>query len=240
MIGSPLFGTYLEFMLKGVIVTLGLSVGSLFFGGLIGTVFGMGRASSIPWLRRPIAVYVEVLRSIPLLIQLFVVFYGLPVAFGIILDPFAAGIVSMSIYIGAYMTEVVRAGIEAVPRGQIDASHALGFGYFGMMRRIVFPQALRVLLPSAIGLFIASIKDSSLASIIGLTELTRAGLVVRQNTFSNWDVFAFITIFYFVICSAVSFVGYRVEERLRISDRERGAPPTTGGLGTLPAALENV
>ncbi|MEX1172625.1 MAG: amino acid ABC transporter permease [Chloroflexota bacterium] len=240
MIGSELFGTYLEFMLKGVMVTLRLSVGSLFFGCLIGIVFGMGRASSILWLRRPIALYVEVLRSIPLLILLFVVFYGLPVAFQIRLDPFAAGIVSMSIYIGAYMTEVVRAGIEAVPRGQIDASYALGFGYFRMMRRIVFPQALRVLLPSAIGLSIASIKDSSLASIIGLTELTRAGLVVRQNTLSNWDVFAFITIFYFVICSAVSIVGYLVEERLRVSDRERGVTPTAGGPGAPLATLDNV
>jgi His/Glu/Gln/Arg/opine family amino acid ABC transporter permease subunit len=239
VIGSELFGTYLEFMLKGVIVTLRLSAGSLFFGCLIGIVFGMGRASSILWLRRPIAVYVEVLRSIPLLILLFVVFYGLPAAFRIRLDPFASGIVSMSIYIGAYMTEVVRAGIEAIPRGQIDASYALGFGYFRMMR-IVFPQALRVLLPSAIGLSIASIKDSSLASIIGLTELTRAGLVVRQNTLSNWDVFAFITIFYFVICSAVSIVGYLVEERLRVSDRERGVTPTAGGPGAPPATLDNV
>lgn len=240
MIGSPLFATYLEFMLKGLLVTIGLSIGSLFFGGLIGIVFGMARASSIPWLRRPIAIYVEVLRSIPLLIQLFVVFYGLPAAFRIVLDPFAAGIVSMSIYIGAYMTEIVRAGIEAVPRGQVDAAYALGFGYAGTMRRIVAPQAMRVLVPSAIGLFIASIKDSSLASIIGLTELTRAGLVIRQNTFSNWDVFALITILYFVVCSTVSFVGYRVEERLRVSDRERGAPAAAGGVGALPGAMDSV
>lgn len=229
MIGSPLFETYLRFMLEGALVTVELSAASIAIGVAIGLVGGAGRASSIRWLRAFVGVYVEVLRSIPVLIQLFLVFYGVPALTGMRLDPFAAAVATLSIYLGAYMTEAVRAGIEAVPMGQVDAAHALGFGYLRMMRLVVLPQALRVIIPAGIGLSIAALKDSALASIIGLTELTRAGLAVRENTLSNWDVLAFMTLIYFVLCSALSYAGYWVENRLRVSDRNLGLDRLAAG-----------
>lgn len=219
MFHSGLGAVYLRLILMGALMTIALSSASLSIGGLFGFVLGAARASTKMWARMPALAYIEVVRSIPLLIVLFLVYYGLPVVAGVDSTPFVAAVGALSIYVAAYMAEVVRAGLAAVGQGQWQACQALGFGYVKSMRLVILPQALRVIVPAAVGLFVASIKDSSLASIIGLTELTRAVLVVRQITFSNWDTLAVLTLTYFVICSVVSRAGTWIESRLAQSGR---------------------
>jgi polar amino acid transport system permease protein len=222
MIGSPLLGTYLGFIAQGLVATFVLSLFALTIGSALGFVGGAARASSHRRLGRAIGLYVSIFRSVPVVIQLFIVFYGAPVVLGLELNPFAAAVAALAIYLGAYMTEIVRAGLESLPRGQIDAAHALGLDYRRMMRYVVLPQALRVIVPPWIGLIVGGVKDSSLASIIGVTELSRASLTVRSNTLSNWDVFAVLAGAYFVMCSVISFLGARVERRLKIVERTSG------------------
>jgi His/Glu/Gln/Arg/opine family amino acid ABC transporter permease subunit len=212
---------YLRLMLTGLWYTLAISAGSLAIGAVLGFILGAGRSSSIRWLRAVITVYVELIRSIPLLIFLFLVFYGLPLVAHMTIPPLTAAIITQGIYVSAYMTEIVRAGIQAVPSGQWQASRALGLGYGRTMRWIVLPQALRIMVPPGAGLFIANIKDSSLASIIGVNELTQTALNIRQQTLSNWDVFALLAFGYLVINSVVSLLSTRLEHRLRRSERFR-------------------
>ena len=214
---SPLALTYLRYILQGLRVTLELSAVALALRSILGFAGGAVRTSSRRRLRAAMAGYVTVFRSVPVVIQLFLVFYGAPVVLGIDLPAFGAATVTLAVYFGAYMTEVVRAGIEALPRGQTDAAHALGLGYIQTMRLVILPQALRVIMPGWVGLVLSGVKDSSLASIIGVTELTSASLTVRSNTYSNWDVFAVLAGTYFVVCSVISGpCRSRLEEQLRI------------------------
>jgi polar amino acid transport system permease protein len=222
MLGSPLIGTYLAFIAQGLVITFALSLLALTLGSALGFVGGAGRASSHRRLGRAIGLYVSIFRSVPVVIQLFIVFYGAPVVLGLDLNPFGAAVAALAIYLGAYMTEIVRAGLESLPRGQVDAAHALGLDYPRMMRYVVLPQAMRVIVPPWIGLIVGGIKDSSLASIIGVTELSRASLTVRSNTLSNWDVFAVLAGTYFVVCSVISYLGARLERRLKIVERTSG------------------
>jgi His/Glu/Gln/Arg/opine family amino acid ABC transporter permease subunit len=221
MFSAGMGPVYLRLMFTGLLFTLAISAGSLTIGAILGFILGTGRTSSILWLRAVITLYVEAIRSVPLLIFLFLVFYGLPVVTGLVIAPLTAAIVTQGIYVSAYMTEIVRTGIQAVPNGQWQASRALGLGYWRTMRWIVMPQALRIMVPPAAGLFIANIKDSSLASIIGVNELTQTALTIRQQTLSNWDVFALLAIGYLLINSVVSVLSPRVEHRLRRSERFR-------------------
>jgi polar amino acid transport system permease protein len=221
---------------QGLATTLVLGVLTILFGGVLGAVLGALRASDVRWVQKPIALYVEVVRSIPLLVFLFVAYYGLPIVLGIrSLSPLTSAVVAMALHNAAYTCQIVRAGLEAVPRGQTEASRALNLTYAQMMRDVLLPQALRIIVPpftlQSIGVF----KDTSIASVIGLIDVTNNAMVIRGNTGSNWDVFAVLALLYFVVCASVGAIGRAVEKRLDrgyfVLDRQ------TTGLETLaPAA----
>jgi glutamine transport system permease protein len=216
---------YLRLMFDGLLVTLEISVGSLAVGCVIGALLGTIRGSRHAWLRLPVRVYVDLVRSVPLLILLFLVFYGIPIFFGISIQVIAAAIVGQGLFAGAYMTEVVHSGLQGIPRGQYDAARSLSLPYPQMMRRVIGPQALRIITPAMVGLFVGNIKDSSLASIIGVTELTQTAINIRSLTYSTWDVFGFLALFYLAVNFAVTFAGSRLERHLNISSpRYRRAP----------------
>jgi polar amino acid transport system permease protein len=200
---------------QGLATTLVLGVLTILFGGALGAALGALRASDIRWVQRPIALYVEVVRSIPLLVFLFVAYYGLPIVLGIrSLSPLTSAVVAMALHNAAYTCQIVRAGLEAVPRGQKEASRALNLTYSQMMRDVLLPQALRIIVPpftlQSIGVF----KDTSIASVIGLIDVTNNAMVIRGNTGSNWDVFAVLALLYFVVCASVGAIGRAVEKRL--------------------------
>jgi His/Glu/Gln/Arg/opine family amino acid ABC transporter permease subunit len=205
--------TSISFLLKGTAVTVKLSFLSLFMAFLLGFLFGMMKASK-PFLLRGIAtIYIEVLRGTPLLVNMLFVFYCVPILLGKEISPFVAAVTSLSLYGGAYAAEIVRGGIESVDRGQWEAAQATGLGHIQMMRHVVLPQAFRVMIPPGVGLFIAMVKDSSLASIIGYVELTRAGDIVRANNFTTWGPLAIVAVNYFVLCYLLSKFGAYTEKR---------------------------
>jgi polar amino acid transport system permease protein len=199
---------------QGLFITIQLGILTVIFGGLLGGVLGAIRASDIRWLQGPVALYVELMRSIPLLVFLFVAYYGLPIVLGIrSLSPLTSAVVAMSLHNAAYTTQIVRAGLDAVPRGQWEAARALNLSYLGTMRHVVLPQAMRIIVPPFTLQSIGTFKDTSVASVIGLIDITNNALVIRSNTGSDWDVFGVLALMYFVICASVGAIGHAVEKR---------------------------
>ena len=232
MLASGHLANYLLLLLKGMAITLELSFGSLVLGSLGGIVFGAMRSSSTRALKAIAFVYIEVVRSIPFVILLFFVFFALPLALDIDIPPYPAAIAALSVHCSAYMAEVVRSGIESIPKGQWEAAASLGLPYHRIMRLIVLPQALRVMIPPTIGVYVSTIKESSLASIIGFVELLGQGMAIREANAlrGSADVLVAVAFGYFVICSSLSQVGRHLERRtareLRPSTATaRPAPP---------------
>ncbi len=209
---------YFPVLLAGAVVTLKLSSLSLLIGTLLGIIVGLMRSSRHRLLRLPASLYVEIFRSVPILLQLFFVYYALPLVVGIDLPSYPAAITALSLYCSAYMAEVVRTGVESVARGQWEASYSLGMRYLSALRYVIMPQALRVALPPAIGVYIFTIKDSSLASVIGYLELTGSGLAIRESNFgqSTFGVFMVVAAIYFIIAYSLSLAGQALERRIRI------------------------
>jgi His/Glu/Gln/Arg/opine family amino acid ABC transporter permease subunit len=222
MIGSGHLVAYLLLLLSGVVVTLELSLGALAIGSLVGVLLGAMRSTRFRPLRLASLVYVEALRSTPFVILLFLMYYAMPLALNIDIPPFPAAVTALSLHCSAYMAEVVRSGIESVPKGQWEAAASLGFGYSRIMRLIVLPQALRVMVPPTIGVYISTIKESSLASIVGFVELLGQGMAIRESNAGRGtaDVLIAVAFGYFAICFSLSRLGSYVEQRSRA---ERGS-----------------
>jgi His/Glu/Gln/Arg/opine family amino acid ABC transporter permease subunit len=219
MLASGHLVNYLLLLLKGAAITLELSLGSLVMGSLGGVLFGAMRSSSWRVLKAIALVYIEMVRSIPFVILLFFVFFALPLALDIDIPPYPAAIAALSVHCSAYMAEVVRSGIEAIPKGQWEA--ALGLSYLRVMRLIILPQALRVMLPPTIGVYVSTIKESSLASIIGFVELLGQGMAIREANAlrGSADVLVAVAVGYFVICFSLSQLGRYLERRTTLVAR---------------------
>ena len=201
------------FLFKGTFVTIELSVFSLAIAFFLGFFFGILRTSKHFLIKGFAILYIEILRGSPLLIIMLFVFYCIPILVGKEISAFAAAIISLSLYGGAYAAEVVRAGIESIEKGQWEAARSTGLSGVQLMRYIILPQAFRVMIPPGIGLFIAMVKDSSLASIIGYVELTRASEIIRINIYKTWGPLSIVAINYFVICYLLSKLGAYTEKR---------------------------
>ncbi len=222
---------YLLLLLRGAGITVEISLLALVFSSAIGAVMGL-LATSGRWLFRATRVYVELIRSIPLLVLIFFAYYAIPVVVNVNVSPYAAATAALSIYGGAYMSEVVRSGIEAVGRNQWEAARSLGMRYPGIMALIVLPQAIRVMIPAGIGVFIDLIKGSSVASIIGFVELMQTAINVRNTIFSLSPIFA-AGVLYFCICYVLSRLGSMLE--LRLGTPSRGVADPAGGAAFGPA-----
>jgi His/Glu/Gln/Arg/opine family amino acid ABC transporter permease subunit len=207
---------YAPFLLAGFWLTIVLSAVALVAGTVLGFIGGAAATSSLAWLRTLVSVYVEIIRSTPLLIFFFFAFYALPILLGVGVGPVTTASIVLSLSVSAYMTQSVKAGIEAIPAGQWEASKALGFGYLDAMRSVIMPQALRIILPSAIGILVATIKDSSIASVIGVQEATQSALDVRDITLDTWGPLIVIAVMYLIVCTLVSTMGTMLETRLRL------------------------
>ncbi len=198
-----LFLKILPDLAYGALVTLKFSILSTLFGLVIGTVFGIFRIVKNPVLNAISMAYVEVIRGTPLLVQIMIVYYGLPQA-GITLPPDISGVLALSINSGAYIAEIIRAGIQSVPKGQMEAARSLGMTYVQAMRYVVLPQAFRNILPALGNEFIALIKDSSLLSVIAIAELTRVGMQIYAVTFNAWTPLLGVALFYLMMTLPLS------------------------------------
>lgn len=189
-----------DILIDGVLNTLLISVVAIPVGVFIGVVICMMRISDRRILRWPAMAYIELMRNIPLLILIFMVFYALPF-YGIRLSGLTTGFICLSIYGGAYFAEIFRGGVEAVSKGQFDAAKALGLKYGFYMRRVIFPQLYSYVFPPGINIALTMIKESSLLSMITVAELTYAAHDINGRTFTPVETFATIAVIYWVICT---------------------------------------
>ncbi len=199
--------------IMGIIVTIKISVISMIIAFIIGLIIAIMRLSGIPAFDYIGSVYVTVIRGTPLLVQLFIFYFIVATIFN--LPRFWAGVMSLSIFYGAYIAEILRGAIQSVDKGQHEAAKSLGFSAIQRMRLIILPQALRKALPALVGELISLIKDSSLVSIISITDLTKVGREIVANTFSPFETWLTVAALYLMLTSILSFIGHRLEKRMK-------------------------
>ncbi|MFC3286387.1 amino acid ABC transporter permease [Paracoccus aerius] len=204
------------FIVMAVRWTLVLSAVAFLGGAVGGLLIALARTSGSKALRRISAGFIQVFQGTPLLMQLFLVYFGLAVV-GLPIDPLLAAAVALTLHASAYLGEIWRGSIEAVPSGQTEAATALALSYPHRMRHVVLPQAMRIATAPTVGFLVQLIKGTSLASIIGFTELTRAGQIVNNATFKPFLVFGTVAILYFILCWPLSLMARRLEARMRLA-----------------------
>jgi polar amino acid transport system permease protein len=204
----------IDFLMSGFQMTLIISATALVFamiGGLLLALVDMSRYLAVRAIGLAIG---EVIRNTPILVQLLWVYYVLPIVFNIRISSFAAILIGLSAYMAAFMSEVYRSGIQAVPKGHREAAQVLGLTPFQSFRRIVLPQAIRFTLPPLASNFVQLIKFSSLGAVISVTEITRRGMELSSSTFRPLEIFSFIAVVYFLICWPLSMTIRIWEHRL--------------------------
>ena len=205
-------------LLVGAGVTIQITVLSTAIGFVIGLIVGVARISHVRLLRMLAEVYVEFFRGTPLLVQIFLFYFALPVLTGQRIDPFIAAISACGINSGAYVAEIFRAGIQSVDDGQMEAGRSLGMTWLQTMRYIIVPQAFKRVIPPLGNEFIAMLKDSSLVSVIGFEELTRRGQLIIAKTYGSFEIWMSVAVIYLVMTLTISrFVAY-LERRYRVND----------------------
>lgn len=204
---------HLPFLLEGAVVTVELSLLSMVFAVVIGLLCALGRTSGQPLVTWVVAAYVEVMRDVPLLIVLLVIFFTLP-QIGISLPGFWAGVLGLSLNVGAYLSEVFRAALSSVDKGEKEAGMSLGMSRFEVFRRVTLPQAMRIAIPTVGGFFIALLKDSSLVSFIAVSDLMRQGTILIADTFRSMEIYFMVALIYFCMSFVASRVVRRIEHAL--------------------------
>jgi polar amino acid transport system permease protein len=204
----------LQFLIGGVWATLLVSLCAICLSVLLGAAVAMAGLSRRKSLNRVNRVYVELFRSVPLLVLLLWVFYGLPVIIGLQLSVFATGVLSLALSDSAFEAEVFRAGIQSVPKGQIEAAKSLGLSWAQRMRLVVMPQAIKVILPALGNQFVYVLKMSSLVSVIGLQELTRRANELNVSEYRPLEIYTLLVAEYLLLILVVSYLVRRLERRL--------------------------
>jgi ectoine/hydroxyectoine ABC transporter permease protein EhuD len=198
----------LPYLLEGALSTIKLTLVSMALALTIGLAVALLRLSRNRPARLLTGAYVEIIRGTPLLVQLFIIYYGLP-QYGIRLDAFTAGVLGLSVNYGAYLAEVYRAGILSIDRGQWEAGQSIGLSRYALMRYIILPQAIRIVLPPIGNYFISMLKDSALVATISVIELMRAAQLRVAVTFRAMDIYLLVALLYFLMSYPVSlFVRY--------------------------------
>lgn len=210
-----LFIKYFPVFTKALGLTLRLTLLSLLAATVIGIVVGMIRVARVKVFNQICQLYVWIFRSTPLLVQIYFVYFGIPMSTGIRMTPFTAGLITLSLNAGAYMSEIVRGGIESVDKGQMEAARSLGLSYGKSMSKIVLPQALRTMLPSIVNQFIISLKDTSLLSAIGVSELTNNAKNIVANTGNAMPIWAICAIYYIFMITILSRIAAFLERRTK-------------------------
>ncbi|MBF6617082.1 amino acid ABC transporter permease [Pollutimonas thiosulfatoxidans] len=206
----------LWFILEAAQWTIALSLMAFLGGGIVGLLVALGRTTEYRPARALAMGFIQLFRGTPLLLQLFLVFFGAPVI-GLDINPWLAAATALTLNSGAFLGEIWRGCIEAIPRGQWEAAEALGLSYRNKMRYVVLPQALRIAVPPTVGYLVQIVKGTSLAAIIGFTELTRAGQIINNATFQPMIVFTVVAVIYFFLCWPLSLLAAYMERRLAVS-----------------------
>lgn len=203
---------YLPILLQGVRLTIIVTLGSLVLSTLLGLVWALMRVSGIWILDRIATTFVNTIRGIPIIVQLFWIYFVLP-DLGITLTALQAAIIGLGVAYSAYQSENFRAGIQAIDRGQIEAAQTIGMGWWLMMRRVILPQAIRIILPPYGNIMIMMLKDSSQASTITVAELALQGRLIASATFQNSTVFTLVAMLYLCMSLPLIYLVSRLEKR---------------------------
>jgi len=208
-----LFYKYLPTYLDAMVITVEVTLMSLAIATILGIIFCLFKLSKFKVLQFLSDTYLSIIRGTPLVVQILFIFFGLPMAFGFKWQIMVVSVVILSLNAGAYMTELIRGGIEAVDKGQMEAARSLGLSYGQAMRKIVLPQAVRTMLPSIINQFIVTLKDSSLLSFFGLRELVQNTRIIVSNNMEYFIMYAIVGIYYWVIVSILTAAAKMIEKR---------------------------
>ena len=203
----------LDFILAGIVLTIAISVASILFGLVIGIVVAAARLSRIRIINLISTAYVELIRNTPLLVQLFILYFGLP-ELGIRPTAIQAAIIALSVNNGAYLSEIIRGGLQSVPRGQVEAAAAIGLSQRTAYIEVLLPLGLRSVVPAITNQFILTILGTSVVSVIGVPELTNQILYIDSRVFRTVELLIFLTLAYAVMTFTVSAVASRVNRRL--------------------------
>lgn len=214
---------YMPYFIDGVKWTLLISLISVLLGVLLGSILCfMKRSNFVIFKINPLKiianVYIEIIRGTPMLLQIMIVYIAFDELLGINMSPLTAGIIAVSLNSAAYVSEIIRAGIDAVDRGQLEAARSLGMNQFMAMRLIIMPQAIRNILPAIGNEFVTVIKESSMASVIGVGELMYAAKVIRGKTFRGFEPLIVAAVFYFVITFTLGRLMNYIERRMKAGD----------------------
>ena len=196
--------------------TVALSVLTFVGGGVVGLVLTFMRVSRIAALERIARLYIELIQGTPLLIQLFLIYFGIALT-GIEVNPLLAAGLGLTLWSAAYLTEIWRGCVEAIARGQWEASSSLALSFYQQMRHVILPQALRIAIPPTVGFSVQVVKGTAVASIIGFVELTKASTMLNNATFQPFMVFSMCALLYFAMCFSLSLCSKHLEKRLNVS-----------------------
>lgn len=194
-------------------LTLLLSAIAFAGGGIVGLLLLVARIGPYKWAGTCVMLYVELFQSTPLLLQLFLVYYGLPML-GIEVSAWLAAAVCLTLYSSAYLTDIWRGSVEAVPRGQWDGSASLGLHYISQLRLVILPQATRMAIPPTVGFLVQLVKSTALASILGYHELVKTAQILTNATFQPFLIFGLVALIYFAICYPLTSLSRDLERRL--------------------------
>lgn len=203
----------LPILLLGAGVTIEITAVSVFIGFCIGLFVGIARICKVKVLRILAAIYADCIRGTPLLVQIFLIYFALPILTEHRVEPFVAAVAACGINSGAYVSEIFRAGIQAIDVGQMEAGRSLGLSWWQTMYYVILPQAVRNILPPLGNEFIAMLKDSSLVSVIGFEELTRRGQLIIAQTYGSFEIWFTVAILYLIMTLAISRVVAMLEKK---------------------------
>ena len=194
--------------------TLRLAIPAILLGFCVGIVLGLARMAGRPWIHYPAAVYIEVIRGVPLVMVIFWFWFLVPVLIGRPVPEYWVALTAFVIFEGAYIGEIIRAGIQSVPKGQVDAATGSGLSYVQTMGHVILPQAIRNMIPSLVTQFIVLFKDTSLASIIGMMDLTKAAQTVSERELRPFEMYLFIAVVYWAFTYSMSRFSRWLEVRM--------------------------
>lgn len=209
---------YIPFMLKGIWTTIQFVFVAIILGFLLGTLLSLFKIGTNKPLRMFADAYTSIFRGTPLILQLMIIYYSIPQLTGYDINPFMSAVLAFGLNSSAYISEIIRAGIQAVDKGQMEAAQALGVPYRAMMKDIILPQALKNILPALMNEFITLTKESAIVSTIGYLDLMRRAQVVGSDLFRNFEPLLFVGVIYWCMVMGLTVIGRMFERRLRQSD----------------------
>ncbi len=202
-------------LLDGLLVTVEATIISLLIAAVLGIIFGLMSVSRNRILKIISRIYVDIIRGTPLIVQAFFIYFGLTSALDIRMEAITAGIITLSLNAGAYTAELFRAGIQSVPKGQMEAARSLGLPYGMAMRKVILPQAIKTMIPALVNQCIITLKDSSILSVIGMAELTQAGKLIIAQNLRSFEMWLIVGVIYFIIIMILSKISSYIEGKLQ-------------------------